>query len=155
MFVYRIDRQKRAQETLSGKGAELYGGRWNYPGTLAVYCAGSRSLALLEMLVHLDLQKQFPPDRIIVEINIPKEVSIEYLDPSQLDQGWRNFPYSGETQSVFTNFVKKEKGAVLAVPSVVIPQELNFIINPLHPEIKKVTVKQTTPLKLDQRLWSV
>ena len=152
MIVYRIDRKRRARHTLSGIGAELYGGRWNYPGLRAVYCAGSRALAMLEMLVHIDFRNQLPEDRILVSIDIPSSVHIETWPAKQLDKGWDEYVYSEHSQKVFGHFVAKNQSAVLTVPSAIVPEEPNYIINPLHRDFAKIQVMRWRPLNLDPRL---
>lgn len=152
MLIYRIDRKKRQRDTLSGIGAEIYGGRWNLPGTRAVYCAGSRSLAILEMLVHMDM-KHVPNDRIMVKIEVLDEISIPYQDRELLPANWEKFPYTHASQRVFTDWIQREgTGPVLALPSAVVPEEWNFIINPLHQDMAKIKVVEVKPLVIDERL---
>lgn len=152
MLIYRIDRKKRQHNTLSGIGAEIYGGRWNLPGTRAVYCAGSRSLAILEMLVHMDM-KHVPNDRIIVKIEVPNEKLIQYYDRKNLPPNWNKFPYKHNSQQVFSDWINLEDvGPVLALPSAVVPEEWNFIINPLHQKMNKIRVVEVQPLAIDERL---
>ncbi len=152
MLIYRIDRKKRQYDTLSGIGAEIYGGRWNIPGTRAVYCAGSRSLAILEMLVHMDL-KHVPNDRIMVKIEVPDDVHVEYYDPKLLPLNWEKFPYQHASQKVFTDGIHlKASGPVLALPSALVPEEWNFMINPLHLEMARIRVVDVQPLVIDERL---
>ena len=152
MLIYRIDRKKRQHDTLSGIGAEIYGGRWNLPGTRAVYCAGSMSLAMLEMLVHMD-RKHVPNDRIIVKIEVPDEKLIQYHDRKDLPPHWDRFPYTHASQKVFTDWITLEDaGPVLALPSAVVPEEWNFIINPLHQKMTRIRVVDVGPLSIDERL---
>lgn len=152
MLIYRIDRKKRQHDTLSGIGAEIYGGRWNLPGTRAVYCAGSRSLAILEMLVHMDM-KHVPNDRILVKIKVSDDVAIRYHDRKKLPPDWDKFPYTHASQKVFTDWIHREAaGPVLALPSAVVPEEWNFILNPLHQKMTEIRVVEVQPLAIDERL---
>ena len=152
MILYRIDREKRRHQSLSGEGAELYGGRWNFPGHRAVYCAGSRSLAILEMLVHIDLKYQMPEDRILLSIEIAAEVRIKSKEIFDLENGWNDFLYNEHSQKVFGDFVRENQAAVLSVPSVIVPEEYNFILNPLHPDFSKIQVTNIRALNLDPRI---
>jgi RES domain-containing protein len=147
MLVYRIDRQKRKDQVLSGFGAEMYGGRWNFPGTRAVYTAGSRSLSMLEMLVHLDLTYQMPKDRIMCTLHIPDTVTIHELE---LPLDWDKTPYGSSTQSLFPDFAMDRTKTVLKVPSAVIPEEHNFILNPLAEDFYKIKVEHIKEIELSR-----
>lgn len=155
MVVYRIDRAKRRHQSLSGEGAKLYGGRWNFPGYRAVYCAGSRALAMLEMLVHLDLKYEMPEDRILLSIEIPEAVTIKTKEIRDFQDGWNDFLYHEHSQKIFGDFVKENQAAVLGVPSVIVPEEQNFILNPLHPDFSKIQLTETRILILDPRLFGI
>lgn len=151
MLIYRIDRQKRIHEILSGKGAELYGGRWNYPGIPAVYCSQARSLAVLEMLVHMD-KRHWPEDRIMASIKLPSDIAVQTIKVEDLNSDWNAHPYSSVSQGLFGTYIKHHDVAVLAVPSAVIHEEYNYIINPTHPDADKIEVVATRHIGLDRRL---
>ena len=149
MHVFRIDREKRRQNVLTGMGAFLNGGRWNQPGQHVVYTASSRSLAILEMLVHFDLNRHFPHDRIMAEIYIPEELIRSYEPKSGTE--WRKFPYQMETQRVWEEQNDGEL-AGLQVPSAILPEEMNLLINPNHPSFHQLRVVRIAPLDFDRRL---
>ncbi|NND09318.1 MAG: RES family NAD+ phosphorylase [Saprospiraceae bacterium] len=151
MIVYRIDRIKRKDQLLSGEGAKLYGGRWNSKGIAALYTANSRSLAILEMLVHLDKREQIPEDRILVEIQVPDKLPVKRMTEKRLPTDWKNSPAPRALSAYFTTVVQEQKYIGLAVPSVIVPQEYNIVINLKHPENSKIKVKHWAPLKMDQR----
>ncbi len=146
MIVYRIAARAYAGD-LSGRGASMYGGRWNPKGVGMVYTSATLSLAALELAVNL------PPGRIpnhyqAVEIEIPDEdITILHSLPEQ----WNGFPYVPHTQQVGREFVKKD-GFVLKVPSAVIPSEYNFLINPNHEKIGLIKIKDQRPFIFDSRL---
>lgn len=150
LTIYRIDREKRRHDVLSGKGAEIYGGRWNLPGTAAVYTAGSRSLAILEMLVHFDLRHQLPQDRILVALQIPQEY-VKAMSVDEIPEDWAAVPQGVRSQQIFSDFVRSG-GLALEVPSVVVPEEHNFILNPRSTAFDEVKVTSIVPLDLDKRL---
>ncbi len=150
MIVYRIDREKRRHQLLSGAGAEHAGGRWNKVGTKAVYTAEHISLAYLEVVMHLDITEDLPSDRILAHVKIPKGVNITPV--KKLPKNWDSFPYFHETQEVFTKFCHENRGAVLKVPSAVVPQENILILNPLHPDFQKIRVIKVTPFQFDSRM---
>lgn len=137
---------------MTGIGAYLNGGRWNLPGQHVVYTAGSRSLAILEMLVHLDLRRHVPSDRIMVKIEVPDQQLIHSFDVTKLNSDWRRFPYSLETQQVWQK-EDPENIAILEIPSAIVPQEHNYLINPFHSSIQHIRVVEVQPLDIDSRLY--
>ena len=92
MRIYRMCREKRAksfEEAFNGAGASKIGGRWNPKGMPAVYTSESTSLALLEILVHADLE-DLPDDLVCVSVHIPDSVNVYELSVSHLPKNWRN-----------------------------------------------------------------
>jgi len=153
MRVYRVEREKYLDTTLKGIGAAITEGyRWNSLHTYLVYTAESRALATLEVSVHLDLSEDLPTDRYYVEIDIPDEVKILELSPEDLPENWDAKPPILETQFIGDDFVKENSAAVLKVSSCIVPPEYNYLINPNHPDAKKITVVSKTPLRFDSRL---
>lgn len=156
MRVYRIEREKYLKNTLQGFGAALTEGyRWNSLNTYLVYTAESRALAILEVSVHLDLSEDLPLDRYYVEIDIPNELDILELRTEDLPDNWDIKPPSLETQYIGDDFVKDNEAAVLKVPSSIVPPEYNYLINPNHPDAKKITVVSKKQLTFDKRFKQV
>lgn len=151
MIIYRIDRAKRKNNLLSGIGAEKIGGRWNEIGTRAVYTSQHISLAYLEVVMHLDITEDLPSDRILVHIEVPEEVSI--CEFTKLPKNWNTFPYNSKTQEIFTKFAEENKSAVLKVPSAIVKDEYNYILNPLHIDFKKISVVKVQKFTFDSRLY--
>lgn len=153
MRVYRIEREKYLETTLNGIGAALTEGyRWNSLSTYLVYTTESRALATLEVSVHLDLSEDLPNDRYYVEIEIPEEVEIVELSIDELPLGWDFRPPILETQYIGDDFVAQNSSAVLKVPSCIVPPEYNYLINPNHPDSKKIRVTSTTRMIFDNRI---
>lgn len=153
MRVFRIEREKYLDETLLGVGASVTdANRWNSANTFLVYTSESRALAILEISVHLDLSEDLPTDRYILEIDIPEKVPFYELDTRDLPKRWDSKPPSLETQFIGDDFVRSNEAAVLKVPSAVIPEEFNFLINPAHPDSASIRVLSAKPLRFDQRL---
>ncbi|WP_340075129.1 RES family NAD+ phosphorylase [Leptobacterium sp. I13] len=150
MIVYRIDREKRRKELLSGIGAEKVGGRWNKPGTRAVYTAQNISLAYLEVVMHIDISEDLPSDRILIHIKIPDEIVIQ--EEKRLPKNWDCFPYNSQTQEIFTRFAQDKKATVLKVPSAIVASEYNYIVNPLHEDANKIQVIKIERFTFDGRL---
>lgn len=147
--VWRITTRRFVGPAFSGEGARLFGGRWNRPGQSVVYTAESRSLALLEMLVQDDpLRAHY----VLIPAYLPNSVSIEYMEANALPQGWRVQAVRDQLQALGGEWLRQSRSCVLAVPSAVMPAELNFLINPLHPDFKNITLGEPEPLNTDLRL---
>jgi len=149
MHVYRL--AKREYSALDGEGARLYGGRWNSAGHAMVYTAGSQSLALLELLVHTELD-MMPNNMVLMTVNIPDDITIETLKP--LPRGWRRLPAPAGCHRAGDEWLRSGRTAILAVPSVVVPEEHNYLINPQHPQSGLIKVVKREPFAFDPRLFN-
>ena len=155
MKLYRIERKKYLKTTLTGIGASMTKGyRWNSLHTKLVYTAESRALATLEISVHLDLLQDLPTDRYFVEIDVPDSISILEVKLEDLPKDWNAKPPIPITQIIGDDFVFQQEAAILKVPSSIIPQEFNYLINPSHPESKKIKISKYVHMEFDQRLKS-
>ncbi|WP_367874773.1 RES family NAD+ phosphorylase [Luteolibacter sp. Populi] len=148
MRCYRIVKPAYASTALSGEGARLYGGRWNPPGHRAVYAAGSRALAVLEMLVHITPQGRGIEYRLL-EVEVPDELVAPRFNPPH---GWDEHPAGTPSQNHGLNWLKAARHVALALPSVVIPEESNFLLNPLAPGFERLKITGESTFQLDLRL---
>jgi RES domain-containing protein len=156
MIVYRIEREKYLATTLLGIGASKSDGfRWNSLHTRLVYTADSRALATLEVAVHLDLSEDLPNDRYYVEIDIPDELTILEVNRNDLPLNWDSNPPTGLTQTIGDDFVYFSEAPILKVPSSIVPQEFNYLINPKHHDSKKITLLKTYRMCFDSRFKQV
>ncbi|MCC6144269.1 MAG: RES family NAD+ phosphorylase [Candidatus Hydrogenedentes bacterium] len=147
--TWRIVQTRYAETAFDGEGARLYGGRWNHPGTPIVYTASTRALALLELLVHLHSEALLGR---WVQIPVTfEDKHVERLSPRQLPEDWRSGMAVG-TRDIGTGWAKSGKSLVLAVPSVIVPAEMNYLINPRHPDAGKLRVGKAEPVEIDPRL---
>lgn len=151
MKVYRLSRQKYVDD-LSGTGAALFGYRWNSKGVKVVYTAQSRALAMAEVVVHLSLAS-LPEDYMMVTIHIPDSVAIQELDLNVLDNDWNVYPHSPNTQLLGDTFVRSSRFCVLKVPSAVVKDDFNFLLNPNHPDIEKIEIVDAVKFPFDRRLF--
>jgi RES domain-containing protein len=149
MVLYRIANCNYIKD-LTGTGARLYGGRWNSEGKSMVYLASSRALAVLEVLVHLP-PLLLPYNFCLAEIEVPDK-NILNLDISTLPDNWKDVSPPSELKQIGNRFIKETKHLVMRVPSSVIPQEFNYLLNPWHTDIKKVKIISTSPFSFDDRL---
>jgi len=153
MVVFRIEREKYLKSTLTGIGSSMSKGfRWNSFNTKLVYTAESRALAILEASVHLDLSEDLPIDRYFVEIEIPEQITIQEVKITDLPDDWNAKPPTIITQTIGDDFVFQNESAVLKVPSSIVPQEFNYLINPNHTDAKKIKVIGKIAMNFDQRL---
>ncbi len=152
MRVHRIVKARHALSPLDGEGARRVGGRWNSPGLPVVYCASSLSLAVLELLVHVD-PADIPDDLVAIVAEIPDHLPVEQWLPRDLPGPWREEASKPVLQAMGGAWVKAATSAVILVPSVIVPSETNALINPAHPDTPKIMVIERSAFTLDPRLF--
>ena len=154
-LVWRIatDTPDYEADDLSGAGAEKTGGRWNEPGVAMVYASESIALACLETVVHLNAGG-LPLNRYLVQIEIPQEVwsKARRETLSTLKMGWDAAPAGRVSISLGSAWVRFAVSAVLLVPSVIVPEETNVLINPGHPDAKGISARKLRKWLYDPRL---
>lgn len=151
MRVWRICQAERAAAAFSGEGSRRYAGRWHHAGVPVIYTAGSLSLAALEMLAHFD--RDLDPGRFVVfAVDIPSAIPVRQLTPAQLPSTWRDFPAPEETRELGTTWAKAAKTVGLIVPSALIPQEQNVLLNPAHADFAKLRIGPPEAFAFDPRL---
>lgn len=151
MLVWRICKARHAASPLGGEGARLYGGRWNHKGFRMVYTAASQSLATLEALVHLEVGDT-PGDYRAVSVDLPDDLPQRVLTPGELPADWRQVPGPGSLKDLGTDWLRSGKEAVLRVPSAIIPDEWNVLLNPDHPDAARFRPGVPTAFIFDPRL---
>lgn len=150
MIVYRIARRNRIND-LSGRGAEIAAGRWNPKGFPVLYTASTSSLAILEKLVHVELDL-FPSDLYFAVLEITDGFSQQVLQASDLPESWNKFPNQDSLKEIGRNWLEGNKTLILTVPSAVNVHEVNHLINPRHPEVTMVKIIKTYPFEIDVRI---
>jgi len=147
--AWRIIKRKHAAKAFSGEGAAKTGGRWNSRGVPVVYASRTKSLAALETLVHLN-----PPVRFqLVAFRLYFDSAlIEKVSPSSLPPDWREEPPPPSSKVIGDAWIRETRSAILEVPSVIIPDEANYLLNPAHPDFKRVAVGKREPFAFDPRL---
>ena len=136
---------------LDGEGARRAGGRWNSPGIPVVYTSSTLSLAVLELLVHTD-PDLVPTDLRAFEIDVPASLTPAILDVGTLPANWRVIPNHPACRAIGDDWLNQGNHVLLGVPSAVIPEELNYLINPAHPGAGLIQVVRSRAFSLDQRL---
>lgn len=137
---------------LTGKGAELSGGRWNRAGTPMVYASTSRALACLETVVHLSTDP-LPLNRYLVQISVPPDAwkAAAQLDPAAL-VGWDAQPVGKTSLDWGTLWATARRSLLALVPSIIVPEEINVLVNPAHPDAAKVKAVKVRKWQYDARL---
>ena len=151
MKVFRITTSP-FKDDISGEGAKQFGSRWNTKGVAVLYTAEHISLAILEMLVHLQF-KEVPADYWLLQLNVPDTITATEIDAAKLKQHWQDDP--SYTQFIGNEFFHSMKSALLKVPSAVVQEEYNLLANPLHPDFKKIKIIKSKAFRFDNRLFSL
>ena len=148
MKVYRLSLEKHEDTAFSGEGPRRVGGRWTPKGYPVVYCASSIALATLEILVHVD--EDLVPKQRIFEIKVPDGINVKKIE--DLKDDWRNYPAPAWMQRIGKNWIDQAESAILEVPSAIVPQENNYVINPIHPDAEQLEITKGDLLDIDNRL---
>lgn len=148
LVLWRIATDAREYEAhdLGGKGAEQTGGRWNRPGRPLVYAASTASLACLETVVHLNAG-DLPLNRFLVRIEVPAAVwaARRSYSAMELPVGWSAIPEGKVSLDIGDAWLRTAPSALLVVPSVIVPEECNVLINPLHADAAGIRAAKLRP----------
>ena len=144
MILWRISRHR----DLSGAGGLKVPGRWHYAGQPVVYLAGSPAAALLEVCVHTSAN-DVPPEFTLLKIEGP-EPEITVIQPEELPRDWRTRLEA--TRDLGTAWLRKKDGALLQVPSAIVPETANFLFNPMHVDAAKFRIAEIFAYPFDIRL---
>ena len=148
--AWRIDNKKWAAQSFVGIGASLEGGRWNSTGVPAVYASAHLAMAAQEKFVHLP--RPLPRNSLHVKFAIGfRGLAVKRLTIADLPQDWRGEPVPVSTQRIGEQWIAEGSSAILAVPSVLYPEETNYVLNPAHPDFPKIKFSQATPFTFDPR----
>ena len=148
MILYRFVNKNYGADT-SGEGARLKGGRWNSKGFPVIYTSTTISLSLLELVIHSTSYEEIQTN-LLMKIDIPDSFTASLTDLS-LKPDWTDDPdYS---RFIGDSFLKSKKSLLLKVPSAIIPEEYNILINPLHPDSKKIKIIKASPFQFDSRIF--
>lgn len=150
MRVWRI--ASAAHATFDGEGARRYGSRWTPRGIPAVFTSATLSLAALERFVTTDPDLE-PVGLATIAVDIETNIAIETVTVADLPADWRTYPAPPALAVIGERWLREAKSAVLSVPSVVIPNERNFILNPTHADFVRLTINPSEPFSFDPRMW--
>lgn len=148
--AWRIVLASEASVAFSGEGAWLYGGRWNSREVRVVYVSENQSTAALEIFIH---NIPFPTEANYKAFRLEwPENLIENLPVKKWPANWRISPPAAETMEIGDQWVKEKRSAVLAVPSAISPDDRNFLLNPEHPDFKRIRIAPPIDYEFDPRL---
>lgn len=149
MIVYRLSRTRHAAD-LSGEGARLHGGRWNFRGTPCIYTSESRALSALEFTVNIGAD-EIPRALSMVTISLPAH-EINEIPVAELPGNWNASPAPVSTKNMGSFWLRNMTSLALKIPSAVIPEEYNILINPRHPLAEAVRVVDIRDFVYDIRI---
>lgn len=152
LATWRLVRARRVASAYDGEGARLYGGRWNHPGTRVVYASSTLSLAALEVFVHAD-PDTVPLDLAAIRLTLPAGTEIESVQPGELPTDWRAYPAPESLRDLGDDWIARALTPALTVPSAVVPQELNVLLDPRHPALAALQAELAVPFSFDPRMW--
>ena len=151
MRLWRLTRAPFAAAAFDGTGAARGGARWNSRGVHVAYASSSRALAILEVLVHIT-RENAPSDYVFIEAELPDD-AVEQLDPALLPTGWRTEPPPSSLRAIGDEWRHASRSLALRVPSAVVPEEFNILVNPTHARFGELqTNGKPQPVVLDPRL---
>jgi RES domain-containing protein len=148
--AWRIVRAAHVNSAFTGEGARLYAGRWNSRGTPVIYVSEHESLAALELFVHLT---PLSPDGLYRSFRLEWEDKLtQYFPVKNLPPNWNSEPPTIQTMQIGDDWVHAGKSVAVGVPSVLTGSEMNFLLNPKHPDFKKIKISQPIDYRFDSRL---
>ena len=150
--AWRLVKKKFSSSAFDGEGARRAGGRWNHQGTAVVYVSGSLALAALETFIHLGVTGR-SISHVAIQVQIPDNIAIESIAEKSLPSNWRKEPPPDSTKALGTAWIQDARTAVIRVPSVIVPIEWNYVLNPMHPDFKQLVFSLPQDFHFDPRLW--
>jgi RES domain-containing protein len=152
MRLWRISNYK----DLSGLGGLKAAGRWHAKGRHVVYATDHPASALLEVMVHLEIDfEDLPRDYQLLEIELPDDIAVENVlatDIERISNAWQDKP--PVTRGLLAPWFDSARTAVAMVPSAIMPFSSNYLINPLHPDASRIKVVRATRHPYDRRLFA-
>lgn len=149
--AFRLVSPRWASTALSGEGARKFGGRWNSPGHPAVYLAESRALGALELLVHLTTPDTRSKPFVLIQVTLPDK-DVDTIEATSLPADWNISPPTRASMSIGDDWLARNQSLALRVPSVIVPEETNLLLNISHPKMREVTITAERRFRFDARL---
>ena len=150
MRFWRIAHPRYALDK-SCAGTALFGGRWNPVGMPVLYCSAYISLCALEKFVHLG--SSIAPPMLLVAVDVPDDIPLERPEIDSLPLGWNALPVSDSAQKFGASWLAACSAMAMQLPSALIPEEANVIINPQHPQYSRVALTTVREFRFDARMY--
>ncbi len=147
--AWRVVKHEFVATAFDGEGARLFGGRWHSSGRAVVYTSATTSLGLLEQMVHAE--SAVLPFYATIPVAFDVRL-VEMIDPVRLPTSWQSSPPPYELQQLGDEWIDSMRSCVLEVPSVIVPHESNFMLNPNHPDFDSLEIGDPIRLETDYRL---
>lgn len=152
MRIYRLTASRYVDTAFSGEGTRRVGGRWTPVGYCAVHAAGSIALAVLETLVHVDASVM--PAHRVIAVDVPEDVPVTTVPVADLPVNWRYTPPPSVLRDLGKAWLDAGDTALMQVPSVIVPEEPNYLVNPLHADFSRLVIHPPAPFEIDRRLFA-
>lgn len=152
-IAWRFVKAKYQDKAFAGEGAQQFPGRWNSAAFPVVYTSGAISLAILELLAYIE-DARLLPSYLLFRADLPERL-METLQDADLPSDWRGFPAPDSTKTIGDTWLHQGRSAVLSVPSAVVPLERNYLINPLHRDLRKIQLSGLVDFDFDPRVIEV
>lgn len=150
--AWRIVKAKHKGKAFTGDGCQFASGRWHDLMVPMVYCSDSQALSALETFVHLQEDvKQIK--YVTFELHIPSVLVLPVESIATLPKRWRKQPPGAGTKKIGSQWANSNASVVLSVPSVIVPDSRNYLLNPLHPKFSKITITPPVSFSFDARIW--
>jgi RES domain-containing protein len=147
VFLWRISNH----ESLAGEGGLRASGRWHTRGKRVVYCAGSPAAALLEILVHFEIEiGELPARYRLLKVNVPDDLQVDRVSPTDLGPDWVEDIQA--TRAIGDTWLTRAVTPLQAVPSAVVPETSNVLLNPAQADARRIVIVQSTAHVIDPRL---
>ena len=152
MRVYRLTASRYADTAFSGEGARRVGGRWTPVGYPVVHTSSSIALAVLETLVHVDASVM--PVHRVIAVDVPESIPVTTITVADLPNDWRRTPPPSRLRELGKAWLDAGEVALMRVPSVIVPEEPNYLINPRHADFSRLAIHPPAPFETDRRFFA-
>lgn len=147
---WRITKERFAADIFGGEGARTYGGRWNSPDHWVVYTSATASLAVVETLANHERPELLGP--FVIAFCAFDESLVTRVEFNELPANWADPEPPRELQMIGDEWIHSERSAVLSVPSVIVPHERNYLLNPAHDDFRRIQLSPPEPFRFDLRI---
>lgn len=150
--IYGLRKARYGEVAFDGSGSMRSDGRWHRAGIRIVYASDTPSAALLELVAHTEAAHLLSLDYVFFTIDFDPDRHLLVLTPDLWPPDWRALDWPGSTQRIGTQWFQDVDSVILQVPSAIVPQQHNYLINPVHPRFEEMRIEGPTPFKIDSRL---